>query len=186
MIPITLMPADSTPSTVRIVIGRTMTVRGAVSNGALREALNVTALERCYVETVDPSAPKSLHAELEIATELSGRIESATLRGRGLPQAFVTCVEEIVRFGRVRDTGHISVIAFFDVLKDCLCAYCGAGSVGIGTGAAGAGFAFRARVCGVQRRCAEGRRAARARCGRESARERWWDRADPRARELSS
>ncbi|HKP58720.1 MAG TPA: hypothetical protein VJV78_18495, partial [Polyangiales bacterium] len=88
------------------------TSHGGVSTGSLRSALNQAAITRCYRDAVQngeaPARPVS--AQLEIGTNMSGRITSAKLSGGGgLPTRLVRCVEEAARLGRVReaDTGEV-------------------------------------------------------------------------------
>jgi hypothetical protein len=51
--------------------------------------------------------PASTSAELELTTNMGGRIDSAALRSQALPKSLQLCIEQVAKAGRVRevDTG---------------------------------------------------------------------------------
>jgi hypothetical protein len=82
----------------------------AVSRASARGALNQPALTRCYQAALDRAAAPigEQRANLDFVTNMSGRIESASVQGPGLSHALRQCLEQVVRAGRVRevDTGE--------------------------------------------------------------------------------
>ncbi len=106
-------PRTGGVSSVRVTIGRARSVRGAVSKGGLRDAINVFALERCYLNSPVPAGV--LRMQLELETELSGRIASAKLFGAVVPPKLASCVEDAVRKGKVRDADTGAIHATVDL-----------------------------------------------------------------------
>jgi hypothetical protein len=103
-------PAGARRATRAIVSIGSVVTRAAVSRASARGALNQPALTRCYQAALDRAeAPiGEQRANLDFVTNMSGRIESASVQGPGLSHALCQCLEQVVRAGRVRevDTGE--------------------------------------------------------------------------------
>jgi serine/threonine protein kinase len=86
----------------------TITTQAAVSKASIRNALNESAMRRCYTDALRLGAAGSsrMSAQLELTTNMGGRIASANVIG-GLPKQLASCVEQVAKSGRVRevDTG---------------------------------------------------------------------------------
>jgi serine/threonine protein kinase len=85
-----------------------ITTQAAVSKASIRNALNEGAMRRCYTDALRLGAAGGgpMSAQLELATNMGGRIASANVSG-GLPKQLANCVEQVAKSGRVRevDTG---------------------------------------------------------------------------------
>jgi serine/threonine-protein kinase len=85
-----------------------ITTQAAVSKASIRNALNETAMRRCYTDALRMGAAggNAMSAQLELTTNMGGRIASASVIG-GLPKQLANCVEQVAKSGRVRevDTG---------------------------------------------------------------------------------
>jgi hypothetical protein len=87
-----------------VLVGVSSAARGSVSKGALRGALNLPSMARCYGASIATGgSPSVLTTRLDFATDLSGRVRSAKLHGPALPADLARCVEAIARSGRVRE-----------------------------------------------------------------------------------
>lgn len=99
------------PHDVSVVIAQASSQHGAVSNAALRGAFNLSALARCYRDAVQggEQPARSANAEVEISTNMTGRITAARASGANLSPNVARCIEEAARLGRVReaDTGEL-------------------------------------------------------------------------------
>jgi hypothetical protein len=86
----------------------TITTQAAVSKASIRNALNESAMRRCYTDALRLGAAGGapMSAQLELTTNMGGRIASASVSG-GLPKQLASCVEQVAKSGRVRevDTG---------------------------------------------------------------------------------
>jgi serine/threonine protein kinase len=86
----------------------TITTQAAVSKASIRNALNESAMRRCYTDALRLGAAGAsrMSALLELTTNMGGRISSASVSG-GLPKQLASCVEQVAKSGRVRevDTG---------------------------------------------------------------------------------
>jgi serine/threonine-protein kinase len=105
------VPADTVHRTfddATVVLGAVAT-QSAVSKASIRNALNQSALTRCYRDSLrlGAASPASTAAELELTTNMGGRIDSAALRSANLPKSLQACIEQVAKAGRVRevDTG---------------------------------------------------------------------------------
>ena len=88
----------------RVVIGAINSHSG-VSRASVRNALNQTGLDQCYRAALTRGDASALpvHVTLELTTGMSGRVDSAVLRGAALSRSLQQCIEQVVRAGRVRD-----------------------------------------------------------------------------------
>jgi eukaryotic-like serine/threonine-protein kinase len=81
----------------------------AVSRASIRNALNEAAMRRCYADALRLGAAGAspMTAQMELQTNMAGRIEVANVTSSGLPKALTNCIEQVARSGRVRevDTG---------------------------------------------------------------------------------
>jgi hypothetical protein len=85
-----------------------ITTQAAVSKASIRSALNESAIRRCYTDALRLGAAGNapMSAQLELATNMGGRIATAKVTG-SLPKQLASCVEQVAKSGRVRevDTG---------------------------------------------------------------------------------
>jgi eukaryotic-like serine/threonine-protein kinase len=86
-----------------------ITSQSAVSKASIRSALNQSSLTRCYRDALrsGTAQPGGGTASLELSTNMSGRIATATVQASHLPKALQQCFEQVARAGRVKevDTG---------------------------------------------------------------------------------
>ncbi|HET6334405.1 MAG TPA: hypothetical protein VFG30_14375, partial [Polyangiales bacterium] len=110
-------PTKPTPAPASLATGSydhaqvhfgTITTQAAVSKASIRNALNETAMRRCYTDALRLGAAggNAMSVQLELTTNMGGRIASANVIG-SLPKQLANCVEQVARSGRVRevDTG---------------------------------------------------------------------------------
>jgi eukaryotic-like serine/threonine-protein kinase len=106
--PLAPAPAGLNVASARVAIGSTS--GHSVSKASVRAALNQGALDHCYRDALRNGhvAPARYSGRLDIATNMGGRIVSASMDAAALPKSLRQCIEQTARTGRVRevDTGE--------------------------------------------------------------------------------
>ncbi|HKU36687.1 MAG TPA: protein kinase [Polyangiales bacterium] len=101
-----VMPASFDHAQVRFT---SIVTQAAVSKASIRNALNESAMRRCYSDALrlGTASPAPTSARLDLETNMGGRIATATISSPGLPKTLINCLEGVARSGRVRevDTG---------------------------------------------------------------------------------
>ena len=99
-------PHSTTQASVSI---GAIATHAAVSKASVRNALNQAGLNHCYRSALDrgEAAARPMQASLDFATNMGGRIVTASLHATDMSQQLRQCLEQVVRAGRVRevDTG---------------------------------------------------------------------------------